>query len=77
MALDRRRPRLKFRLMSGNILIAVMLLVVAGILAAGIYSLWRGGEFSKNWSNRLMRLRIVAQAAAIVVIMAMLYMSGR
>lgn len=63
--------------MSGNILIAVMLLVVAGILAAGIYSLWRGGEFSKNWSNKLMRLRIVAQAAAIVVIMVMLYMSGR
>ncbi|MEM7197602.1 MAG: twin transmembrane helix small protein [Pseudomonadota bacterium] len=37
------------------------------ILATGIFSMARGGEFNKNWSNRLMRLRIITQAVAIAM----------
>ena len=47
------------------------------ILFAGLYTLWAGGEVSRNWSNRLMRMRVVAQAVAVLIILAVLYFSGR
>ena len=39
----------------------------------GLYSLFRGGDFARSYSNKIMRLRIVAQFVAIVIIMAVLY----
>jgi hypothetical protein len=63
--------------MSGNLLVGIAITIVAIILMAGLYSLWRGGDYARTNSNKLMRLRIVAQFAAIVVIMAVLYFSGR
>lgn len=53
-----------------QILIPVALISVAAVLAVGIYSLFRGGDFGRSYSNKLMRLRVVAQAVAIVVLMA-------
>jgi hypoxia induced protein len=50
-------------------LIPAALLAVAAVLAVGIYSLFRGGEFGRSYSNKLMRLRVVMQAVAIVVLM--------
>lgn len=63
--------------MTGNLLVGIATAIVAVILMAGLYSLWRGGDYARTHSNKLMRLRIYAQFAAIVVIMAVLYMSGR
>jgi Hypoxia induced protein conserved region len=63
--------------MSGNLLVGIATTIVAIILLFGLYSLWRGGEYARTNSNRLMRLRIVAQFAAILVIMAVLYFQGR
>ena len=40
------------------------------ILLAGLYTLVVGGETSRNWSNRLMRLRVLAQFIAILIILA-------
>jgi hypothetical protein len=54
----------------------VSLLVVALILMAGLYTLFVGGETSRNWSNRLMRLRVLAQFIAIIIIMSVLYFSS-
>jgi len=51
--------------------------VVAAILGVGLYSLFRGGDFARSNSNKLMRLRIVAQLVAIIVILAVLYFTGR
>jgi len=56
-----------------NTLIFVALLVVAGVLAVGIYSLFRGGDFGRSYSNKLMRLRVVAQAIAIAVMMGVVW----
>jgi hypothetical protein len=42
---------------------------VAAVLAVGIYSLSRGGDFGRSYSNKLMRLRVVMQALAIAVLM--------
>ena len=63
--------------MSGNILVGVATLAVAAVLVIGLYSLFRGGDFARTYSNKLMRLRIVAQLVAIIIIMAVLYFNGR
>jgi uncharacterized membrane protein len=51
-------------------LIPVVLGAVVITLAVGIYALFRGGEFGRSYSNKLMRLRVVLQFCAIVVLMA-------
>lgn len=61
----------------GNIIVGIATLLVAVILGVGLYSLFRGGDFARTYSNKLMRLRIVAQLAAIIIILAVLYFSGR
>jgi len=62
---------------AGNIIVLIAVLVVAAILGVGLYSLFRGGDFARSNSNKLMRLRIVAQLAAIIIILAVLYFTGR
>lgn len=53
-------------------LIPGALAVVFAILCFGIYTLFRGGDFGRSWSNRAMRLRVVAQFIAILVLMGAL-----
>jgi Hypoxia induced protein conserved region. len=53
-----------------DFLIPAALATVAIVLALGIYSLFRGGDFGRSYSNKLMRLRVVVQAIAIVVLVA-------
>jgi hypothetical protein len=55
-------------------LIPAALIAVTAVLALGIYALFRGGEFGRSYSNKLMRLRVVMQAVAIAVLVgAMLW----
>jgi drug/metabolite transporter (DMT)-like permease len=63
--------------MTGNFLVGIAVAVVAMVLLAGLYTLWAGGEVSRNWSNRLMRIRVLAQFIAVLIILAVLYFSGR
>lgn len=51
-------------------LIPIALALVAASLAMGVYSLFRGGEFALKWSNKLMRLRVLLQFCAILVLVA-------
>ena len=60
----------------GKALVALAVAIVALVLASGLYTLIKGGDTSLKWSNRLMRLRIVAQFVAILIIMAVLYFSA-
>ncbi len=60
-----------------SFLIPAALLAVAAVLAFGIYSLFRGGDFGRSWSNKLMRLRVVMQALAIVVLMGAVWYRAR
>ena len=64
-------------MIEGKILVALATGIVALILGVGLYSLYRGGDFARSYSNKIMRLRIIAQFAAIVIIMAVLYFWGR
>ena len=54
------------------ILLAVCLLAVVVTLGLGFYALFRGGDFGRAWSNRLMRIRVLLQFGAIVVLAAMM-----
>jgi heme/copper-type cytochrome/quinol oxidase subunit 2 len=61
----------------GKILVGVAVAIVFMVLCLGLYTLWRGGDTARTWSNKLMRIRVLAQAIAIVIIMAVLYFSQR
>ncbi len=52
--------------------IALILLVIAMIttvvvLFTGLFAMARGGEFNRKYGNKLMRWRIMAQAAALLI----------
>ncbi|AZU02944.1 hypothetical protein X907_0396 [Glycocaulis alkaliphilus] len=64
--------------MSGflDILLYILMGVVFVILCVGIYSLVRGGDFGRSWSNRLMRARVLFQFLAVLVIVAGFWAKG-
>jgi NADH:ubiquinone oxidoreductase subunit K len=51
-----------------DILILLAIAAVAITLGLGLYSLYRGGEFARSYSNKLMRLRVLLQAIAIALL---------
>jgi hypothetical protein len=55
----------------------VAVVVVAAILFAGLWNMFKGGEGSGNRSQMLMRARVIAQFVAIVVILGALFFFGR
>ena len=57
----------------GKALVGVATGIVALVLLAGLYTLWKGGAVSATWSNKLMRVRVLAQAIAIAIILLVLY----
>ena len=58
-------------------LIPVALAAVVIVLGFGIYALFRGGDFGRSYSNKLMRLRVVTQAIAIAILMGALWWRSR
>ena len=51
-----------------DILILIAIAAVTITLGFGVYSLYRGGDFARSYSNKLMRLRVLLQAVAILVL---------
>lgn len=52
----------------------IAVFLVLGILLVGVISFGLGGEFNRKHSNRIMRYRIIAQAVAIVLILAFIWL---
>ncbi|MDE0113627.1 MAG: twin transmembrane helix small protein [Albidovulum sp.] len=50
-------------------------LAVLVILMVGIGGFARGGEFNRKYANKIMRLRIIAQAVAVALILAFVFFS--
>lgn len=50
------------------VLIVIAVLATFGALAFGLVSMVRGGEFNARNSNKMMRLRVIMQAAVLVLI---------
>ena len=63
---------LRLSAMHGAFLITLSLALAAvtAALGFGIFALFKGGDFGRTWSNRLMRLRVLLQFVAILVIVA-------
>jgi hypothetical protein len=59
-----------------DILVPIALVAVATTLGFGVYTMFRGGDFSLKWSTKLMSLRVALQAVAIVIIVAAIIMRG-
>ena len=58
-----------------NLIIVVALLAVGIVLVLGLWNMMKGG--SPNRSQNLMRLRVLLQAVAIVIVMITIWMLGR
>lgn len=56
-------------------LVIVAMLATLGVLVLGVFGMARGGEFNRRNSNRLMRMRIVLQGAAIALFVLFLILS--
>ena len=56
-----------------DILILVATAAVTITLGFGVYTLYRGGDFARTNSNKLMRLRVVLQAVAVLLLMGGLW----
>ena len=55
-------------------ILSIMLLLVVGIiLILGIGTLFKGGNTSKKYSNKLMQLRVLLQFIAIIVLIVFAY----
>jgi hypothetical protein len=51
-----------------NVLVLTAIAAVTITLGFGIYSLFRGGDYARSNSNRLMRLRVALQGAAVLLL---------
>ena len=63
-------------MISGTIvkILAIILLITVGIvLVLGIGTLFKGGETSKKYSNKLMQLRVLLQFIAIIALVGFAY----
>ena len=56
-----------------KILGIILLIIVAIVLILGIGTLFKGGETSKKYSNKLMQLRVLLQFIAIIILVSFAY----
>lgn len=70
--------RLYHRVMNTFVIVLLLLAMAAtvGALVWGVIAMARGGDFNAKWSNKMMRYRILFQAIALCVFMALLSMVG-
>ena len=55
-------------------ILSIMLLIAVGIvLILGIGTLFKGGNTSKKYSNKLMQMRVILQFIAIIALVAFAY----
>jgi heme/copper-type cytochrome/quinol oxidase subunit 2 len=51
----------------------ILLGAVAVVLLLGIYTLFKGGDTSKKYSNKLMQLRVLLQFISVIVLVLLAY----
>ena len=57
---------------AGTFLLFGLMLATAAVLVTGLALMARGGEVNRKYSNKMMTLRVALQAAALVVMAALL-----
>jgi hypothetical protein len=63
--------------MLANIIIAIALLTVLGTLILGMLNMRKTGLEARMKSNKLMRIRVMAQAVAVGALFLMLYLKSQ
>ncbi len=58
-----------------ELLVPLSIGVVAIVLVAGLINMMRGGD--KNTSQKLMRARVLLQFVAVIIIMGVIWYTGR
>lgn len=58
------------------VLVVVAVLIVVVILAAGLGTFGKGGDFNRNNANKIMRWRIIGQGVAVVLIVLYVWLRG-
>ena len=56
-----------------NLIGFTLLAVVTSVLIMGIYTLFKGGETSKKYSNKLVQLWALLQFIAIIILVVLAY----
>jgi len=59
-----------------NIFIIAAVVATALVLLVGVLTMARGGDFNRKYGNKLMRLRILMQAIAVVLIMVGIWIAS-
>ena len=60
-----------------QIIVFIALLITLGILLTGVIGMARGGEFNQKYANKLMRMRVIAQFTAIMLMLLLGFLSGK
>jgi hypothetical protein len=65
--------------MSGPLftLLVIAMLATLAVLFLGLFSMARGGEFNKKYGNKLMRVRVLFQGAAILIFILLMLALGK
>lgn len=58
------------------IVVSIAMLAVVLVLLFGIGSFAKGGEFNKKYANKAMRWRIIAQFAAVMLVLLFVWFRG-
>lgn len=58
-------------------LVPLSLIAVTLTLFVGLYALFRGGDFGRSYSNKLMRLRVLLQFIAVVILVVAVWWQHR
>lgn len=56
-------------------LVVIACLAVLAVLMIGVGGFAKGGDFNKKYANKIMRLRILLQFVAVILIVAYVYFS--
>lgn len=56
------------------LLVVFACLAVLGVLMVGVIGFAKGGEFNKKYANKIMRLRIVLQFVAVMLILLYIWL---
>ncbi len=57
------------------IVAGIACLAVLAVLLVGVLGFARGGDFNKKYANKIMRLRLLLQFIAVILIIAFVYFS--
>ena len=60
-----------------QIIVSIALLATLGILLAGVVGMAKGGEFNQKYGNKLMRLLVLFQFTAILLMLVLGYLFGK